>query len=100
MMFSIIGNPLIKLLNKAKKSENGFFLALFILGLVFTSLLFTLLDANIDNIADMVVSVCRHGDADIEFENDSLTETEGMIYSNPISFENVKLLIHCKDIEN
>lgn len=34
-MFSIIGNPLIKLLNKAKKSENGFFLALFILGLVF-----------------------------------------------------------------
>jgi len=34
-MFSIIGRPLIKLLNKAKKSEYGFLLALFILGLVF-----------------------------------------------------------------
>ena len=33
-MFSIIGRPLIRLLNKAKKSENGFLLALFILGLV------------------------------------------------------------------
>ena len=34
-MFSIIGRPLIKLLNKAQKSEYGFLLALFILGLVF-----------------------------------------------------------------